>query len=311
MGGKGGSLLLGFGGSKRLCLPGLTVAFGFWSACAILTGGGTLFFSQSPHQSIRMIELFAIEHVMASTEQLLALTRVARKLGARLTSLRLIEFGGGVPSRALIEAAMFHVCRGIYCRYGASETGPMARAPAEDVLARPGLAGRVLPGVEIGIVDNGGKPCPPGTVGHVRCRQDPRWDGADAPWIDLGDIGWMTEDKELFVVGRAVDLGTSQSEAGRQISPVHEAEHLLRLEWDATDAAAVIIEADGGRPQLWAATVDCPDARAEQLEAILRVRGFDYAVRIVPVPTIPRGVSGKVNRSELSALLRTRVKAAV
>jgi acyl-coenzyme A synthetase/AMP-(fatty) acid ligase len=303
MGGKGGSLLLGSSASRRLCLPGLASALGFWTASAVLTGGGTLFFSESPYQSIRMIELFAIEHIMAATEHLLALTRVARTLKARLPSLRLIETGGAMPSRALLEAAMIYVCRDVYCRYGASESGPMARAPAREVLARPGLAGYVLPGVEIEIVDLNGKCCAPGTVGLVRSRRDPRWHGADTPWVDLGDIGWLTENKEIFVVGRAADLGMPGGEAARQVSPVHEAEHLLRLEWDAVDAAAVTIEKSGKRPQLVVATVDCKDAKADAHEAILRARGFDYGVRIVPVPAVPRGVSGKVNRIELEALL--------
>ncbi len=302
-GAKGGSLLLGPSSSRRLCLPGPASALGFWTASAVLTGGGTLYFSESPYQSIRMIELFEIEHILAATEQLLGLTRVARKLKARLPSLRLIETGGAMPSRALLEAAMIHLCRDVYCRYGASEAGPMARAPARDVLARPGLAGYVLPGVEIGIVDASGKPCALGTIGLIRSRRDPRWDGADTPWVDLGDLGWLTENKELFLVGRAADLGMPEGEAARQISPVHEAEHLLRLEWDAADAAAVIIEESGGRPQLVIATVDCEDAQADAFEAILRSRGFDYAVRIVPVQKIPRGVSGKVNRAELKALL--------
>lgn len=303
MGGKGGSLLLGSSASRRLCLPGLASALGFWTATAVLTGGGTVCFSESPYQSIRMIELFAIEHVMAATEHLLALTRVARTVKARLPSLRLIETGGAMPSRALLEAAMIYVCRDVYCRYGASEAGPMARAPARDVLARPGLAGYVLPGVQIEIVDPSGKPCAAGIMGLVRCRRDPRWDGADAPWVDLGDLGWLTEKNELFVVGRAADFDAPKDEAAGRISPVHEAEHLTRLEWDSADAAAVTIDRHGARPQLVVATVDCDDAKADVLEAILRSRGFDYEVRIVPVRTIPRGVSGKVNRTELKAMV--------
>lgn len=302
-GAKGGSLLLGPSSSRRLSLPGLASALGFWNASAVLTGGGTLYFSESPYQSIRMIELFEIEHIMAATEQLLALTRAARTMKARLPSVRLIETGGAMPSRALLEGAMIYLCRDVYCRYGASEAGPMARAPAREVLARPGLAGYVLAGVEIGIFDKDGRRCPPGEIGLVRSRRDPRWDGADIPWIDLGDLGWLTENNELFLVGRAADLGMPEGEAARQISPVHEAEHLLRLEWDSADAAAVTIEKGGARPQLVIATVDCKDAKAGELEAILRARGFDYEVRIVPVRAIPRGVSGKVNRAELRTLL--------
>jgi acyl-coenzyme A synthetase/AMP-(fatty) acid ligase len=301
MGEKGASLLVGSRASRRLCLPGLSSALGFWTASGVLTGGGTLCFSESPYQSIRMIELFSIEHIMAATEQVLALARVARTQRARLPSLRLVDFGGGVPSRALLEAAMFYLCHDIQCSYGASEAGPIARAPARDVLARPGLVGQVLPDVEVAIVDADEKPCAVGTVGLVRCRRNPRWSGADEKWIDLGDIGWITEGSELFIIGRAADLGTRAGEAARQVSPAHEAEHLLRLEWDATDAAAVEIAATP--PQLVIATVDCADAKADAFEAVLRRRGFDYAVRIVPVPAIPRGVSGKINRAELKALL--------
>jgi acyl-coenzyme A synthetase/AMP-(fatty) acid ligase len=303
MGGKGGSLLLGSSASRRLCLAGLASALGYWTSIAVLTGGGTLCFSESPFQSIRMIELFAIEYAMAPTEHLLALTRVARTLKARLPSLRAIETGGTMPSRALLEAAMIYVCRDICWRYGASEAGPMARAPARDVLARPGLAGYVLPGVEIGIFDPSGKPCAPGVLGLVRSRRDPRWESTDIPWIDLGDLGWLTEDKALFVIGRAADFDTPAGAGAPEISPVHEAEHLVRLEWDSVDAAAVTIDRPGARPQLVVATVDCEDAKADVLERILRSRGFDYEVRIVPVRVIPRGVSGKVNRTELSALI--------
>ena len=302
-GAKGGSLLLGPSSSRRLCLPGLASALGFWTASAVLTGGGTLCFSETPYQSIRMIELFGIEHMLAATDQLLALTRAAKKVKPRLPSLSLIETGGAMPSRALLEAAMIYVCRDVYCRYGASEAGPMARAPASDVLARPGLAGYVLPGVEISIVDSDGKPCAPGTVGLVRSRRDPRWDGVETAWIDLGDLGWLSAKNELFLVGRAAELGAPEGQAAREISPVHEAEHLLRLEWDAADAAAILIEPGAGRPQVWIATVDCKDAEPQRLEEILRGRGFDYAVHIVPVPAIPRSVSGKVNQGVLKELL--------
>jgi acyl-coenzyme A synthetase/AMP-(fatty) acid ligase len=304
--GRRTNLLLGSDWSRLLCLPGLSAAWGFWTGCATLVAGGTLCFSAGPFQSIRMIELFAIDYVMAATEQLLALARAARSSRAQLASLRLVEVAGGVPSRALLQSAMIYVCRDVYCRYGASETGAMARAHARDVLARAGFAGRPLPGVEIAIVDPNGKPCAAGAIGLVRCRHDPRWDGGDAPWADLGDLGWMTAEGELFVVGRAADLGTPEGSAARQISPVHEAEHLLRLDCDATDAAAVMIE-DGARPQIWIGTVDCKDADAAKLEAILRSRGIDCAIRLIPLAAIPRGVSGKVNRAQLKAAMAARM----
>lgn len=290
--------------SRLLCLPGLSTAWGFWTACATLGAGATLFFSASPFQSVRMIELFAVDCVMAATEQLVALTRVARRSKAHLSSLRLVEIGGGVPTRALLEGAMMHVCREIYCRYGASESGAMARTPARSVMARPGLAGHILPGVEIAIMGADGNQCPAGSVGLVRARRSPAQSDAAAAWIDLGDIGWLSADGELFVIGRAADLGSVDAEAARRTSPALEAEHLLRLEWNAADAAAVVLSTGAdGRPHIGIGTVGCRDADARALEAMLRARGIDSAVQLIPLASIPRGVSGKVNRAELRRLL--------
>jgi acyl-coenzyme A synthetase/AMP-(fatty) acid ligase len=70
-----------------------------------------------------------------------------------------------------------------------------------------------------------------------------------------GDVGWLTADGGLFIVGRTADIDNLSDASVRDISPVYEVEHLLRLEWDATDAAAVLVD-DGGEPEIWVGTVD-------------------------------------------------------
>jgi acyl-coenzyme A synthetase/AMP-(fatty) acid ligase len=311
-----GSRIVGFNGynwSLLLCLPGLSSLWSYVAACVTLATGRTLCFSASPFQSIRMIELFSIDYMLAATEQLLALTRAARKTGAQMPSLRLIEVSGSVPTASLLEAAMVHLCKDIYCRYGTSELGQMARAFAREVLSRPGFVGHVMPGIEIAIVDRGGKPCPPGETGLVRSRLDPRWNapshlgaGEHDRWTDLGDLGWMSDRGELHILGREADAMADrlQGATARLISPVHEVEHLLRLEWDATDAAAVMADDAGDqRPQIWIGLVDCKDASAEKLEPVLRSRGIDFSVRLFPLPAIPRGTNGKVQRAQLKSLM--------
>ena len=98
-----------------------------------------------------MIELFSIDYFMASYDQLVAITRIARKLSTQLKSLRTIVAGGSVPSRALLETAMAHVCKNIICRYGTTELGLVADAPATGVLDNPGLIGRVIPDIELAV----------------------------------------------------------------------------------------------------------------------------------------------------------------
>jgi acyl-coenzyme A synthetase/AMP-(fatty) acid ligase len=293
---------------RVLCLPGISSNWAFVTSCAALATGRAVCFAETPFQAIRMIELFAIDFVMASTEQLLALTRVARTSRAQLESLRQIWFGGSVPTRVLLEAAMIYLCNNILCRYAASETGLIAQASARELLASPGLVGRIVPGVEVAIFDAAGVNCPPGKVGGIKVRAD-SYDGAtinirdQERWIDLGDIGWINAENNLYVLGRSADLGVMQAE----LSPLYEIEHILRLEWDLADAAAVMVErAPGhGEPQLWIGVVDNKDATAEKLASILRRRGLSYDIQLFDVPTIPRGANGKVNRQQLEALIRT------
>ncbi len=298
------------GGNWRslLCLPGLSSGWTFNALGAAFTAGQTLCFANSPFQAARMIELFAIDYVVASTEQLLALTYVARKTGAQFRSLHMVEVSGSVPTAVLLQAAMVHVCKDVYCRYGTSELGPMARAAARDVLSRPGLAGYLLPGAEVRIVDASGEACPAGVVGRIEGRLDPRWNAApsDTPWIDVGDLGWMSAEDELYVLGRPSDTSdaSAQDTTRGQLSPVHEVEHLLRLEWDAADAAAVLVDDTEAQPAIWIATVDCADADAKKIEALLRTRGLDFPVRVFAMKSIPRGLNGKVQRTQLQSMLK-------
>jgi acyl-coenzyme A synthetase/AMP-(fatty) acid ligase len=283
-----------------LCMPGLSTILGFSTSCAALTAGRTLCFAEFPLQAVRMIELFSVDVVMAATEQLLALTRATRTSGAQLRSLRTAWVTGGTPTRPLLEAAMIYVCKDIFCRYGVSEVGLVAVTTGRELLAQPTLVGHVVPGVEIGIFDPHGNPCATGAVGIIKRRRDaePAHDAPRDPWITLGDRGWITPDGQLHIVGRTSDT----ARAGRELSPVHEAEHVLRLEWDVTDAAAVLVD-EGGRPDIWIGVVDGVDISVEALTAMLRRRGIDHPIRLFRLPAIPRSVNGKVNRDQLKALM--------
>jgi acyl-coenzyme A synthetase/AMP-(fatty) acid ligase len=200
-------------------MPGLSSAFGFTTACMTLAAGRTLCFAESPFQAIRMIDLFSIDFIRCSTEQLAALTRAARKSGAHLRSLRNIWVGGSIPTRVLLEAAMIHLCKDVYCFYGASETGTIAGIEAREVLLHPGLVGHVQPGVVVGIFDASGKRCSVGEIGAVKirlCGDESSPAGVAKPWIDLGDLGWIAADGRLYVLGRTADVDSPRhTPAGR------------------------------------------------------------------------------------------------
>ena len=294
-----------------LCMLGLSSAWGYLIACATLATGKTLCFATTPFQAVRMIDLFSIDYFMASLDQLVAITRVARKQSAKLNSLRTILVGGSVPSKALLEAATAHVCKDIICRYGTTELGLVADATVAEVLANPGLIGRVVPDIELAVFSARGERLPPGRAGTVKGRIK-TWLGAlpaeredEHPWIDVGDVGWVTSDNQFYVVGRTADTATATvgGATARPVSPVYEIEHLVKLEWDLSDAAAVLVENAAGEMEIWVATVGCKDAEVARLEAILHQRGIAGAVRLFSLPAIPRGANGKIQHAELKSVL--------
>ncbi len=290
-----------------LCMPGLSSVFGFRIALGALASRKTLCFATSPYQAIRMIELFGIDMLYTATEQLVALARVARKTGAHLRSLRTTVVAGGIPTRALLEAAAVHLCKNIVCRYGTSELGVLAEAVASNVLQKPGLIGFTLPGFEMAAFTEDGHACAPGEMGIVKARVKPDPDRGEDAWTDHGDVGWVGAEGEIFVVGRTSDIRPADfgSAAARDVSPIFEIEHLVRLEWDAVDAAALLVAPTDASapPEIWVATVDCQDARSEALENILRLRGITGRVRMFDVAAIPRGAAGKIQRAQLHELM--------
>jgi acyl-coenzyme A synthetase/AMP-(fatty) acid ligase len=292
--------------SGVLCMLGLSTTFGFGNACATLAAGRPLYLADSSGQAITMIELFSIDFLLASTEQTLALAATARRTGAQVRSLRTVVSGGSVPTRTLLEAAMTYLCKDIVCQYGATEIGLIARAMARDVLTSPALVGFVVPGVEVAVFDAAGNRCGPDQVGLIKLRRTADGaitDPADHAWISPGDRGWLAADGRLYVTGRTADA------AGARISPALEIEHVLRLEHDYDDAAAVEVDngsATGPESRVKIGIVNNRDATADKIEASLRRRGIPAIIELIDLKSIPRGAGGKVNRDQLrSALVAT------
>jgi acyl-CoA synthetase (AMP-forming)/AMP-acid ligase II len=127
--------------------------------------------------------------------------------------------------------------------------------------------------------------------------------------VHLGDVGWIDSENKLYVLGRTSELGALRAD----LSPLYEIEHILRLEWDLADAAAVLVEDVSGNagPQLWLGIVDNKGATAEKLAAVLRRRGLSYDIKPFDLQTIPRGANGKVNRQQLEVLLRNAAQRSV
>jgi long-chain acyl-CoA synthetase len=195
--------------------------------------------------------------------------------------------------------------------YASSETGLITLAASADALARPGTAGKPLPGAEIRILDEAGREVPRGTIGMIYCRQTALPDftyvnnEAARRAIDrdglasLGDVGYVDADGYLFVRDRRADMVIS---GGVNIYPAEIEAVLLTLPGIADCAVFGIPDAEFGEA-LAAHIEPLPGAAldAEAVRGFLRARLASYKVpRIVEfAASLPREDSGKIFKRRL------------
>ena len=177
---------------------------------------------------------------------------------------------------------------------------------------RPALArsaGRVVPGVDLRLLDDDGNAVPPGTPGEVVVRAPQTmagyWNRPDATaealrdgWLHTGDVGYLDDEGCLFLVDRKKDMIIT----GGSNVYAREVEDVLLSLPDVRDAAvigtpdrlwgeavtAVLVAEHGGRPTAAVLTA-CRD----------RLAGYRVPKRVVWVDALPRNAYGKVLKREL------------
>jgi cyclohexanecarboxylate-CoA ligase/acyl-CoA synthetase len=137
-----------------------------------------------------------------------------------VSSLRFwLSAGAPIPSTLVEEAAgKFSGCR-VVSAYGSSEVMMATVCRPEDPVERVASSdGRPVPGVEVRIVGDDGRPAPVGLEGEIRYRGPGRlleyWQRPDLTanavddegWWRTGDLGRLDESGYLRVTGRTKDI---------------------------------------------------------------------------------------------------------
>jgi fatty-acyl-CoA synthase len=181
--------------------------------------------------------------------------------------------------------------------------------------------GRAVPGLEIAIHDERGRPVASGRVGRIKVKgpsitpgyfNDPELSRRTirGGWLDTGDLGFFHEG-QLYIAGRLKDLIIIR---GRNFAP-QEIEALvdglegLRLgccvavsyadEDRQGERLVILAERDRARPR--------PDAEVQVEIGERLLAGLGLApsqIELLPPGTLPRTSSGKLRRAEALRLLR-------
>jgi acyl-CoA synthetase (AMP-forming)/AMP-acid ligase II len=224
-----------------------------------------------------------------------------------------IELAGSQVPGSLRRRIQQALTPELHVVYGATECPGVTRAGPDDHDRHPEGVGRAMEGAAVSVVDDRGRPLPPGVEGFVRIRapgmarrylDDPEAterafrDG----WFAPGDLGRLEADGTLVFAGRDDDM---MSLGGIKIFPA-EIERAAEGFPGLADCAAFALRlpALGDVPVL--AVVAAPGAAldAAALLAACRARlGLRAPRKVVLVDALPRNATGKVLRRELAARL--------
>ena len=227
-------------------------------------------------------------------------------------NLRCVLLGGAAAPKELVLRALG---RGwpVFPTYGMTETAAQAvTATPAGALAKPASVGRPLPGIGVEVLGSHGQPLMAGEVGEI-CVAGPTV--MNAYYKDVfatqavlrggalftGDLGYLDDAGDLFILQRRVDLIVS---GGENVYPA-EVEAVL-LEHPAVAECCVVglPDADWGQ-RVGAAVVAKVDRKLEvaDLERNCREKLAGYKVprSWQLMISLPRNPAGKVQRAEVRA----------
>ncbi len=197
-------------------------------------------------------------------------------------------------------------------RYGMTEIGMALGNPLHGE-RQPGFVGAPLPGVEVHLVDDAGRPVPTGTPGEIEVRGATvfleYWRRPDATaeafrdgWFRTGDVA-VVEHGAYRILGRSsVDIIKT---GGYKVSAL-EVEEVLRTHPAIAECAVVGVE-----DAEWGERICAAVERRGEAELTLAVLQAWAKERLAPykipralrsVPALPRNAMGKVTKGEVAKL---------
>lgn len=240
-----------------------------------------------------------------------------------LSSIRVLKCGGAPLGKELedtVRAKFPNVTLGQ--GYGMTEAGPVltmslafAKQPFE---VKPGGCGTVVRNARLKIVDpETGASLPRNQPGEICIRGDQIMKGyLNDPestratidkegWLHTGDIGFVDDDEELFIVDRLKELIKYK---GFQVAPA-ELEALLVTHPSVSDAAVVPMkdEAAGEVPVAFVVRSKNAQITEDEIKQFIskQVVFYKRLNRVFFIEAIPKSPSGKILRKDLRAKLAT------
>lgn len=286
---------------------------------SLLTGGAVVDRGETVGATAEAIRTHEVNMLITSPGTAVQLVQLALADPGYATpapTLRTLCLGGARLPPTLHTLLRRHVCPGVYANYGMTEAGGLvAQADSALLESHPAAAGRLMPWVEVDVIDDSGKSLPFGTEGRLRVRSPTLADGyigvdpqgsADVfrdGWFYSGDIGTVTGDGVVFLGSRSDVLNLG----GVKVKP-EVIEAVIGEDPAILDCVALTLT-DQAQTHLVAAVVAPAgfDAQALRQRCASRLGQGMVPEAVVALESLPHNAAGKIQRQELPALVARRL----
>lgn len=268
-----------------------------------------------PHETLSLIDDEACS-VVPVAPPVFGYWQSEDDLAVHLGAVRLVLSGSAPLSPEVVTAFTERTGIPVHQGYGLTEASPVVTNTLRSAEPKPGSVGAAVPGVELRLLDETGG-TPEGTdPGEIQVRGanlfSGYWpDGADGPdaegWWSTGDVGFLDEDGDLFLVDRLKELVIV---SGFNVYPT-EVEDVVGEVEGVTDVAVIGVE-DDETGEAVVAYVQAPGAdpaaiaEAVRSHCAARLARFKQPSRIEVVDQLPLTATGKVQKGRLRGLERRR-----
>ena len=279
---------------------------------AVVKHGATGSLSErfDPVETLEQIRRHGVTNVIGAPPMYVAWSMLP-DVGDAFSSVRLAVSGAApLPSEVLhrfLDVTGHHVFEG----YGLTETAPVLTTTLMSEVAKPGSIGRAVPGIELKLVDEQGRPVEEGDPGEICVRGantfSGYWpDGAGGPdgdgWFATGDVAYADDDGDLHLVDRRRELILV---SGFNVYP-REVEDVLVEHPDIEEAAVLGIAHPYTGEAVKALVVLRPGARLSTEDVIahcaMSLARFKCPTAVEFVAELPHSATGKVSKGRLRDL---------
>lgn len=233
-----------------------------------------------------------------------------------LGPVRLMLSGSAPLSPDVVERFTARTGVPVHQGYGLTEASPVVTSTLCSKVNQIGSVGAALPGIDIRLVDEGGRTPEGVDPGEIQIRGDNLFsgywpDGSGGPddegWWSTGDVGFLDDSGDLFLVDRLKELVIV---SGFNVYPV-EVEDVIEEVPGVVEVAVIGVE-DPATGEAVVAYVRAPGLDPGVVTEVVRehcadrLARFKQPTRIEIVDELPRTVTGKVQKGRLRGLERRR-----